>query len=195
MSLRRRRHWIAAAVIAPLLAGCASGLDSTTSREHASVQGGQAGFPSAPVGVHNVYIAPYAGAAGAGSSALPAPTSTLADTTSGFVVAVVVNDTSGPLRLTNVVASSGGTASPQPAGADLSVPAGGTLTLADPLVGMKGTRMVLTGTSGRLITGHVYTVTFSFSDGTNLTVHAPVWVNPFSTSPTSAVPNPTPRSS
>ncbi|MHB2022486.1 MAG: hypothetical protein ACYCO3_04025, partial [Mycobacteriales bacterium] len=127
---------VAIGAAAPLLAGCAAGLDASTSHEHASVQGGGTAL-SRPLQLEDVYVEPVAAAWLSNPGAAPHPRPTYTREHDGFVVAVVANNGGSALTVTGVSVSVGGTVTPSGAG-NLTVPAGGTLSFVDPLTGQHG---------------------------------------------------------
>lgn len=187
--IHTRRVALLAAVCAltPLLAGCASGLDASTSREHTSVQGGAAS--ASQIELEDVYLEPASAAIVAHPSSAPHPSATDTTAYNGFLVVVVANNTGTSVSLTGVSVAGGGSVTPSPPG-NLSVPAGGTLSFVDPVTGQHGHLLLLRGSSTPLTAGTLLRATFQFSSGVSVSAQVPVFVNPWPTSIASAVPTP-----
>lgn len=191
---------VGALCAATMLAGCGAGLGAATTREHTSVQGVQASADQ--IELRDVYIEPSSAAAPSATPTperatpgharvSPSPTGTPSSATggvrSGYLVAVIVNTSDTGVSLTGVSLADGASVAPPSTG--LTVPPSGLARFVDPTTGESGPTLVITGADRPLIDGYLIQVKFYFSNGVEMTVAAPVYVNHASTAITSPIPS------
>ena len=170
------RSFVAAAVVAGSLSGCASGLHDETSKERSTPYVGSAVAGS--LKVRDVAVI------ASGATAAPSPTdtsspSTTGDTgqTQGSLTMVIVNDGSAPDNITGVQVGDSGGVTPTDPSASATVEPGQSLIFgAGSAAGSTAPAndLSISGLSAPLVPGTTVKVTITFQNAGQVVVQAPV---------------------
>jgi len=157
--VRTTRLLPAALLIVLSLAGCASGLNDATSREHATPW--VADINVGPVQVRNVMVSPATSSTG---------------TAQAYLSMALATTSSKPDELTGATISGGGTVTPTAGGASFTITPNQLLIIPNPESGSASTGpgLAITGLTASPQVGTTMTVTLTFRDAGSVQVHAPV---------------------